>query len=350
MRIFMSQLIRNPGNLRFIYGHQVYQFTALPFGMTLSPWIFTKLMDVIAAHLRQRAISLFPYLDDWLIRDLIRNRLISHTIYCLQMVQILGFIPNLKKSDLIPAQKFTFISMEFLTQQNIVMVPVDRVDSLTLTIKTILSQTQVSARTFLSLLGKISAAADVFLLGRLRLRPLHMCLLSVWRPYFLPLDHQVPINSMIRFHLKYRMDTNRFVQGTPIHPPDPNAFLYTDASHYEWGALLEPMRLSFHGCWSEDQSQLHINILEIMVIRFALKKAKSYIRYSCVMISTDNITVVSYINKQGGIHSPNLCVEVWEILHWCLEQDVVIRVRHIPGKFNILADRLSRMDKPLKIE
>ena len=44
----------------------------------------------------------FPYLDDWLIRDLIRNRLISHTKYTLQMVQNLVFIPNLKKSDLIP--------------------------------------------------------------------------------------------------------------------------------------------------------------------------------------------------------------------------------------------------------
>ena len=108
--------------LLFIYGHQVYQFTALPLGMSLSPWIFTKLMDVIAAHLRQHAISLFPYLDDCLIRDLIRNRLISHTIYCLQTVQSLGFIPNLKKSDLIPGQKFVFIGMKFLTQQNIVRV------------------------------------------------------------------------------------------------------------------------------------------------------------------------------------------------------------------------------------
>ena len=58
-------------------------------------WIFTKLMDVIAAHLRQRAILLFAYLNDWLIRDLIRSRLVSHTIYCLQTVQSLGFIPNL---------------------------------------------------------------------------------------------------------------------------------------------------------------------------------------------------------------------------------------------------------------
>ena len=43
--------------LRFVFNHQVFQFTALPFGMSLSPWIFTKLMNVVAAHLR-----LVPYL------------------------------------------------------------------------------------------------------------------------------------------------------------------------------------------------------------------------------------------------------------------------------------------------
>ena len=110
------------------------------------------------------------------------------------------------------------------------------------------------------------------------------------------------------------------------------------------------MRLSFHGRLSEDQSQLHINILEMMVIRFALKKAIKYIHHSCVMILTDNTTVVSYINKQGGTHTPNLYVKVRKILHWCLEYDIVIRVRHIPGKLNILADRLSRLDISLKTE
>ena len=42
--------------LRFVHEDQVYHFTALPFGMSLSPLIFSKLMDVIAAFLRQRAI------------------------------------------------------------------------------------------------------------------------------------------------------------------------------------------------------------------------------------------------------------------------------------------------------
>ena len=144
------------------------------------------------------------------------------------------------------------------------------------------------------------------------------------------------------------MDTSRFILGTSIHPPDPNSFLFMDASHYEWGAHYKLMRLSFHGRWLEDQFQLHINILEMMAIRLALKKAIKYIHRSCVMISTDNTTVVSYINKLRGTHSPNLCVEVWEILHRCLEHDIVIKVCHIPGRFNILADRLSRLDRPLK--
>ena len=112
------------------------------------------------------------------------------------MVQNLGFIPNLKKSDLMPTQRFIFIGMEFLTQQEIVRVPADRVKDLILTIQTFLSQTQVLAWTFLSLLVKLSAAADLIILGRLHLRPLQMCLLSVWKPHILPLDHQVTINSI----------------------------------------------------------------------------------------------------------------------------------------------------------
>ena len=72
--------------LRFDHEDQIFQFTALPFGMCLRPWIFTKLMDVVASHLRQRAISVFLYLDDWLIRNLICNRLLYQTKYCLQVV------------------------------------------------------------------------------------------------------------------------------------------------------------------------------------------------------------------------------------------------------------------------
>ena len=275
--------------LRFVHEDQVYHFSALPFGMFLSPLIFSKLMDVIAAFLRQRAISVFPYLDDWLIKNLIHNRLITQTKICIQTIQSLGFLPNLKKSDLFPALKFTFIGMEFLTQQNLVRVPADRVQNLILTIKKIMSAKHVSARTFLSLLGKLSAAADLVLLGRLHLRPLQMCLLSVWKPHILPLNHPISINGMIRSHLQWWINPIRFETGTSIHPPDPEFFLYTDASHYRWGAHLEPTTLSFHSRWTENQSQLHINMLEMMAIRLALKQAKTFIHHSCIMIVANSV-------------------------------------------------------------
>ena len=89
----------------------------------------------------------------------------------------------------------------------------------------------------------------------------------------------------------------------------------------------------------------------MMAIALALKQALLYITNSTVLISTDNTTVVSYLNKQGGTHSPDLCLEVWNIINWCLQSKIeLVIIRHIPGKFNILADRLSRITKPISTE
>lgn len=35
--------------MRFKVGHQHYQFAVLPFGITSAPWVFTKMMMVVAA-------------------------------------------------------------------------------------------------------------------------------------------------------------------------------------------------------------------------------------------------------------------------------------------------------------
>ena len=48
--------------LRFTLGGRVYQFKALPFDLSTSPFVFTLLMKVIATFLRRRAITLHPYL------------------------------------------------------------------------------------------------------------------------------------------------------------------------------------------------------------------------------------------------------------------------------------------------
>ena len=52
--------------------------------------------------------------------------------------------------------------------------------------------------------------------------------------------------------------------------------------------------------------------------------------------------MVSYINFQGGTHSPSLCHLVIELWEWCLQRDIHLLASYIPGEDNLVADFLSR--------
>ena len=336
--------------LCFTLNNKIFQFRALPFGLSTSPFVFTQLMTAIASHLHNKAISLFPYLDDWLSRNQNRRLLLQHRQFIIHLISALGLIINQDKSDLIPSEDFVFIGMEFHTLQNVVRVPKDRVPPLLQLINFFLQLKTVTARQFLSLLGKLNAAADYVELGRLHLRPLQMSLLAQWRPHKLPLSHPIKISHNICHHLTWWNNPHIYNQGVPIRIPSHSHQLFTDASLSGWGAHLEPEGILFHGVWTQDQSQLHINLLEMMAISLALKQSLLHISQSTVLVSSDNTTVISYLSRQGGTHSPNLCLEVWNLLNWCLQNRIRLTIRHIPGKFNILADRLSRINKPISTE
>ena len=133
-------------------------------------------------------------------------------------------------------------------------------------------------------------------------------------------------------------------------PDPPSHTIFTDASLSGWGAHVEPEGLLFHGLWTEDQSRLHINVLEMKAILLSLTRAIHKVKNSTVLVSTDNTTVVAYIRHQGGTHSTVLTEEVWNILNLCLTHNIQLLVKHIPGRFNTLADRMSRIDKPISTE
>ena len=95
--------------LRFCLKGQTYQFKALPFGLATSPYVFTRVMVAIATYLRKRAIVLFPYLDDWLVRNQIRQEILRDRQFTLKLITSMGLIINEEKSDLVPSQNFVFI-------------------------------------------------------------------------------------------------------------------------------------------------------------------------------------------------------------------------------------------------
>ena len=68
------------------------------------------------------------------------------------------------------------------------------------------------------------------------------------------------------------------------------------------------------------------------------------------VITTDNTTVVAYINKQGGTHSNTPLWLVVDLFLWLQTQDIAILARHIPGCLNVIADHISRPNQPIATE
>jgi hypothetical protein len=69
-----------------------------------------------------------------------------------------------------------------------------------------------------------------------------------------------------------------------------------------------------------------------------------------VLLSTDNTSVVCYINNQGGSHSPSLCVLATELLMKLHSLHTEMKAMHIPDSRNVLADSLSRSGKIISTE
>ena len=77
-------------------------YKVLPFGLKDSPWVFSRLVATVIAHLRLQGIRIFYYLDDWLHR---RRVSISPSVTSSNHSSVgseSGFIVNLKKSVFTP--------------------------------------------------------------------------------------------------------------------------------------------------------------------------------------------------------------------------------------------------------
>ena len=58
--------------------------------------------------------------------------------------------------------------------------------------------------------------------------------------------------------------------------------------------------------WTKDKCQLHVNMLELRVVHLSLLHLEQDILSQTILIESDNMATVSYINKQRGVVSKTL--------------------------------------------
>jgi hypothetical protein len=148
------------------------------------------------------------------------------------------------------------------------------------------------------------------------------------------------MTNIFQEQLRWWLREENVMTGISIKPFSPSVQLFTDASNMGWGAYMGDTMLS--GVWSLQERQFHINCLELLAVIRAVELSVKELVGKEILLGSDNSTVVAYINRQGGTHSPQLCRLTDELLLMLHVHDSVMRARHIPGALNVLADSLSR--------
>jgi hypothetical protein len=122
----------------------------------------------------------------------------------------------------------------------------------------------------------------------------------------------------------------------------PHRHLYTDSSgSLGYGGVMGSEW--FFGSWDDPWwQQRNIMLLELYPIWLAVRVWQSRLRNSVLMVHTDNAALVPVLSRWGTkLHEANALLR--DICLQCMNANIVLRVCHIPGVDNVLADSLSRL-------
>lgn len=115
--------------LRFCVGNLHLQFRALPFGLSIAPRVFTKVLVNPIAFLREQGIHVHPYLDDLLIRSAPLAQAKADTETAITFLWEHGFLLNLAKNELMPRRRIQHLGMVIDTLQSALFLTPDQVKS-----------------------------------------------------------------------------------------------------------------------------------------------------------------------------------------------------------------------------
>ena len=146
----------------------------------------------------------------------------------------------------------------------------------------------------------------------------------------------VILGNLARHELLWWIENTRLSNGRKIQQQESQLTIQTDASTKGWGAHCNG--ISTGEKWSKKEQQHHINVLELVAVKFAILTFTKNLSNLTIHIQMDNKIALSYLLKMGGTHSLELLKISNSIWHYLLSHGIIITVEYLPSKLNVQAD------------
>ena len=302
--------------LKFQWQDQLWQFQALPFGLSSNLYVFTNLLKPVVLILRKLGIRLVLYLDDMLITAKHREEAKSHLATIMDLLLSLGFIINLKKSVLSPTQELELLGFVLRSRKMTIALPAQKLLTLKKMAKRMMEREETTIQDLARLVGMMVASHPGIHPAPLHYRQLEVAKAKAIRRG-LSYDSKTQVSTDMKSDLTWWVDRASSHNGRCLQITQRDLVIESDASLRGWGASCEGSKTG--GPWTFQEKSHHINYLELLAAFLALKSFVSRRRVSSILLRLDNVTATAFINRMGGTHSrllSDLAVKIW---NWSID-------------------------------
>jgi len=328
--------------LGFYWNGNFYFDKCLPMGSSMSCAIFESFSSALEWIARTKLHIRFPthILDDFLFAAKTYRQCYHDLNTFSNMCKDVG-VPLAEGKTYTPDTTMSFLGIELDTVVMEARLPLDKLTKCQDQLSSFLGLSSATLKQIQSLVGLLNHVCQVVPPGRAFLRRLIDLTKSQSPP-----NCNIPIPQHVRrdLHMWYTFlkDFNgrsffldeRFISNSTLH-------LYTDAAaSLGYGAVCGTAW--FYGSWPTSLCSRNITILEFYPIVVALHVWGQPWANHSILLHTDNESLVHIINRQTS-KNPLIMPLVRRFVLICLRRNILYRATHVPGKQNIMADTLSRL-------
>lgn len=327
--------------LGFQWRGKFYMDAVLPMGCASSCSIFESFSTALewVARSKLNVSGMVHYIDDFLFLADSSEKCAADMNAFFSLCRQMG-VPLAQEKTQGPATTLPFLGITLDTVRLEARLPEDKLAKCKSLVAEFLARQKVTLQHLQSLIGVLGHACSVVVAGRCFLRRLIDLTVGLTRPH-----HHVRLTEQVKLDLKvweyFLRDFNgrAFFLNDKFHAGD-CLELYTDASgRVGYGAVYD--KEWFWGTWPPSWYSLNIAVLELFPIVAAVEVWGEEWANRSVCFFTDNEALVPVINKQTS-REPHLMALLRRMVLTCLRFNINFMACHVPGRVNVLADRLSR--------